>query len=334
MASPSDKLDKAVAKAIGEPEFLTRSQRELAAQPLRIPPGFGMRVLRPEERLACLTAGSDDGESDLLSGLYDKLLVWEAPRKGFLYVISVDVSNGIGLDSSVIDVTRVGTVREPDEQVAQFVTKWVEPDDLAQFIEPIGRLYTGRDQLPAVVAIECNGLGIGTQAQLQKRLGYPNLFIWQTLDARDIGKSFTQRIGWWTTPRSRPIILGRYYHAVKTVDPITGLPDYRINSPHTIRELQTFISPGPLWMAEAAEGAHDDCIMAGAIGVHIAQEMQDMGRETVHDTRKRLNEEAARMTDQRHRLKQPVTAQTTDVTYAEMMGQDDPYDHPTDPHMI
>lgn len=305
---------------------LTKDQREILGLPLRIPPGYGMRVLKLEERQSLMA--EDDHQ-----GLFDRLLVWEPPRKGFLYVISVDVSNGIGLDNSVIEVTRCGTLREGDEQVAQFVSDHVEPDDLAQYIDPIGRLYTGRDGLPALVAIECNGLGLGTQAHLQKHMGYPNLFIWQTLDARDMSKSFTTRYGWWTSQRSRPMILGEYYHAVKTVDPNSGWPDYRINSPHTIRELQSFVSPGPLWMAEAADGAHDDCIMAGAIGVHVAKTLQESYRETVHDARKRLTEESARLADKRRVGEQGFTAQNTDVTYSDLYGQDSLYED-VDPHSI
>lgn len=305
---------------------LTKEQRELLALPLRIPVGYGMRVLPQAERAELLAEEGD-------AGLYDRLLVWEPPRRGHLYVISVDVSNGIGLDNSVIDVTRVGTIREPDEQVAQFVTDHIEPDDLAPIVDPIGRLYTGRDGIPAMVAVECNGLGLGTQATLQKQIGYPNFYIWQTLDSRDPSKAFTQRIGWWTSQRSRPLLINNYYHAIKTIDPNTGWADYRVNSPHTIRELATFISPGPLWMAEAADGGHDDCIMAGAIGVYVAKTLQEVSRETVHEARKRLTEEVARLDDKRKIGAEGFTAQNTDVTYQDLYGGTNLYeDH--DPHAI
>lgn len=307
---------------------LTKEQRDLLAAPIRVPPGFGMRVLSREEKAAALL-------EDAYAGLYDKLLIWEPPRKGFLYVVSVDVSNGRGLDNSVIDVTRVGTIREPDEQVAQFVTCEVEHDELAYFIDPIGRLYQGRDGMPALLAIECNAMGIGTQAELQKHLGYPNFFIWQTLDHVDPGKAYTHRIGWYTTPRSRPIILGRYYKAVKTVDPHTGLPDYRINSPLTQQELQTFVSPTrAIWMAEAAPGAHDDCIMAGAIGVYVAQTLQETFRETVHEARRRLSEESARISEKEKLSGLGISPQTTDISANQLNGIEDDYDLDPHQHMI
>jgi hypothetical protein len=298
----------------------------LAEAPYRVAPGYGMRSLKPADWKA-LQAEPDD------AGLFDRLQVYEPPRKGFLYVVPVDVSSGIGLDRSVIDVIRVATIREPHEQVAQFISDQIDPSDLAYFVDAIGRLYSGRDDLPAEVAVECvPGPGMTTQDTLFKRLGYPNLYIWQVLDSRDPAKAFTTKLGWWTTRQSRPIILQGLHHALKTVDPHTGVPDFRLNSPITRQELRTFISPGPVWMAEAAEGAFDDCVMAAAIGLFVAERKQETTRETIHETRRRLSEESARLTERRRQDKHPITAQTTDVTFAELYGLADPYD--ADPHMI
>jgi hypothetical protein len=302
----------------------------LADVPYRVTPGYGMRSLKPAEWQELIAAPNDEG-------LYDRLLVFEPPRRGHRYVVSADVSSGVGLDRSVVDVTRVGTIKEPDEQVAQFCSDHIDPSDLAFVIDPIGRLYKGVDEMPALVAIECNGLGLSTQDMLQKHIGYSYLYVWQVLDARDLSKSYTQRIGWWTTNRSRPILLETLHHALKTVDPHTGMPDYRLNSPLTIAELRTFTSPGPLWMAEAVDGANDDCIMAAAIGLFVAQTLQHTSRETIHESRRRLSEESARLTERRRQEKNPITAQTTDVTYSELMGQPDPYDDPdweTNPHVF
>lgn len=305
------------ASFTNRPDGLSPEQRALLAQPLRIPPGFGMRVLSADQRIQRMLAITDEPAPT------DVLLVWEAPRtKSHRYVVTVDVSSGTGLDDSVVEVTRVGTVREPDEQVAQFVTNTVDTQEIAYYADAIGRLYSGNDGQFALLAVECNGLGISTQEELIKHVGYPNLFIWQYLDAMP-GKEMTHRYGWWTSPRSRPIMLANYMHALKTVDPHTGLPDYRINSPHTIAQLGDLVSPGPLWMAEAADGAKDDCVMAGAIGVQVARTLAATGRETVHDTRRRLSEEVARVEQKQELLGRKISPQTTDVSYDEIMGRDD-----------
>src|SRR5436190_2079421 len=187
-------------------------------------------------------------------------------------------------------------------------------------------------------AVECGqGPGMTTQDILFKRIGYPNLYIWQVLDNRDLSKSYTTKLGWWTTRQSRPIIIQELYHALKTVDPHSNVPDFRLNSPLTISELRTFISPGPVWMAEAAEGAFDDCVMSAAIGNFVAGRKEQSYRETIHETRRRLSEESARLDARRQQDKHPITPQTTDITYAELMGQPDLYDSPdweTNPHML
>jgi hypothetical protein len=307
------------------PDGLSPDQRALLKQPLRIPAGYGMRVLPANERailLAQENLADDPGPRDVLQ-------VWEPPRKGFLYVVSADISSGLELDNSVLDVTRVGTTREPDEQVAQFVTNTIDETDLAYVIDAVGRFYTGRDQQAALVAIECNGMGLSTQNELTKHIGYTNLYIWQYLDATE-GHEFTNRYGWYTNQRTRPLILQRYVHAIKTVDPATGYPDYRINSPWTLHEMSDFQSPGPLWLAEAVDGAHDDCIMAGAIGVFVSRSLQYNQRESVHDTRRRVNAEVVRA-DRIGELRQSaVTFQSTDASADAMMGREfDEYGEPT-----
>lgn len=299
------------------PDGLSPEQRALLNVPLKIAPGFGMRVLSASERLQQL---ANVGEEVIP---FNVLQIWEPPRsRQHRYVVSVDVSSGEGLDDSVIDVTRVGTVRECDEQVAQFVTGTVDTSDLAYYADAIGRLYTGSDGQWALLAVECTGLGISTQQELIKHIGYTNLFIWEYFDAMP-GREQTTRYGWWTTSRSRPIMLANYMHALKTVDPHSGLPDYRINSPYTIAQLADLVSPGPLWMAEAADGAKDDGIMAGAIGVQVARMLGTTGRETIHDTRRRLSEEVHRANVKRDLTDRQISPQTTDISYDACMGRDE-----------
>lgn len=250
--------------------------------------------------------------------LFDCLLVWELPRKQHLYVVSVDVGDGIGKDRSVVDVTRMGTLKEPDEQVAQFVSAWTDPMDLAVVTDAIGRLYTGADGQEALCAIECNNHGYTTQNELQRHLGYTNFFIWQVMDAIDVEHSYMKRIGWVTTQRTRPMILARYLKKVKTVDK-RGVPDYRINSPHTIQELRSFRTVDGIRDAEADPtdpNAHDDCIMTGAIGLQVIALQQYETEEPLDMARRRLTEERARQ--ERVAAGSKRDFQNTDCTVDEM----------------
>lgn len=314
---------------------LSPAQQQISAhvlkESIRIPPGHGLKSLPPLERAKRLT---NEALGEAVAPL-NTLLVWEPPRKGFLYVISADVSSGLELDNSVLDVTRVGTTREGDEQVAQFVTNTIDETDFAHVLDAVGRFYTGKDGQAALVAIECNGMGLATQNELQKHIGYTNLYIWQYLDAIE-GHQFTTKYGWYTNQRTRPLILQAYMHAVKTVDPATGYPDYRVNSPHTMHEMADFQSPGPLWMAEAIDGAHDDCILAGAIGVFVARTLQmTQAGETIHETRRRVNQEVLRAEKVTTLRNQQVSFQSTDTSFDSMMGREftedgDPVGNPYD----
>lgn len=279
---------------------------------LIVPRGWGFRVLPPNERRGL----------DSLRDLFDHLLVWEPPRRGKRYVLSVDVSDGVGQDRSVGDITRVADFTDGDEQVAQFVTDSVDPIDLASYLDVIGRYYRGADNLSALCAIEVNGHGLTTQAELQKRLGYDNFFIFQRENMVDVEKRFSNAIGWQTTRFTRPLIMTRYIKRLKSFDLNSGMPDYRVNSPFTIQELRTLRRPpgGSLGDSEADPNdpnAKDDAIMAGAIGVHVAQTLHYEEGESMDQVRCRLTEER-----RRRELHQTATGQTLDYFNTDLSAEE------------
>jgi hypothetical protein len=259
---------------------------------LQIPAGYGFHKLHPTEL----------AEQPSMDGL---LQIWEHPRtRGERrYVVSVDVADGIGLDRSVIDVTRVGTVEEPEEQVAQYLSRYIIPYDLAFVIFSIGNLYTDHDHYQARVAIETNNHGSSTQENLQLHLGYSHFFRWEYIDSADARKRFSNKIGWQTNSQTRPTILDHYYRALTQLDPVTGLPDYVVNSPFTMDEWRDFrTETGRLADAEAARGAHDDCIMAGAIGHYVCWKWLGGELEPISERRHRKYERLAAEALAQHRL--------------------------------
>lgn len=286
---------------------------QVAREVLSIPPGYGMRLLGSDQRRAAIAMPDDEG-------LLDMLQVYEPPRRGKRYVIGVDVSSGVGSDRSVVDITRVGDLESGEEQVAQYVTFSTEPTDLAYIIDPVGRFYQSvSDKQPAMVAIECNGFGLGVQSELLRHIGYTNLFIWQHEEAIREESKFSRAYGWYTSARSRALILQRYFRGIKSMDPHTGIADYRINSPFTIRELADFKTPGALWDGEG--DPYDDCIMAGAISVHVAQTLQFEQREPLSETRRRRHEEAARAERAGMLLGENISFQNMDVSVEELEEQ-------------
>lgn len=259
---------------------------------IEIPPGYGIRPLSKD-----IWGGTDftDPRSCEVA-LMDKLLIWEPPRPHHHYIVGVDVSDGLGMDRSVIDVMRAPTISEPAEQVAQFVTEKIEPVALAYVIDPIGRFYRDDDENEALLAIETNNHGLGTQAELQGHLGYSNFYVWQKFDIRNPARRFSSSFGWSTNRRTRPMMIDFFRNALENVDQLTGTGDVILNSPFTISELRDFQAPAgmPAFMAEAAPGAHDDCLFAAMIALYVCHIERFTEDEPINEKRRRLNEQKLR----------------------------------------
>lgn len=254
---------------------------KLGHEAFPIPAGYGFRRLTPTELRA-------------LPNLRATVLaIYEYPRvRGKRrYDMAVDVADGLGSDYSVIDVIRQPTIEEPAEQVAQFVSNSLPPTQLAHVCDAIGRLYADEDGIEACAAIECNNHGLSVQDTLQLHLGYTHFYVWEYADSASPDRRFSTRIGWLTTERTRPLLLDKFYEATTTIDPISGVPDFRIHSPVTRGELRHFLVPDEagarLGDARAAPGQFDDAVIAGAIGYYVAYRHAGGETEPIAERRRR-----------------------------------------------
>jgi hypothetical protein len=250
-----------------------------------LPAGFGFKRLSLPE----LRARAD---------AFGTLQVFERPRSRGprRYVVGADVGDGIGKDRSVAAVHRMGTIEEPEEQVALYVADQVTPQAFAFVLDAIGRLYTDDDRYQALMAIECNNHGLSTQDTLQLHSGYSNLYRWEYLDAADPKSRYSTKAGWVTTQRTRPMLLDKLYHALTTTDPITHQTELLVHAQQLLDELADFQTEGALWEAEAARGAHDDVVMATAIAHYVAWRLQGGEQEPLSERRTRRHaEQAARI---------------------------------------
>jgi hypothetical protein len=250
---------------------------KLAHELYPVPPGYGFRRLTPDQL------------RELPSLRHSVLAIWEYPRVrgSFRYVMSADVADGLGQDYSVVDVVRLPTIEEPAEQVAQYVSNQVDTKALAFICDAIGRFYDDADQIEALAAIETNNHGLSTQDTLQLHLGYAHFYVWEYADSASPDRRYSTKIGWVTTPRTRPLLISSFYAAVTTFDPITHQPDFILNSPTTRGELRHFITQGTIGDAEAARGQHDDGVMAGAIGYYVAWRLAGGESEPIAERRRR-----------------------------------------------
>lgn len=250
--------------------------------PLILPSGYGFRQLRP-------------GELTERGSILDLCSIWEAPRtRGRRrYVMGADVSDGLGADRSVIEVIREATIEEPAEQVAEYASDAILPAGLAYILQALGEYYRDEDGVEAMAAIETNSHGLTTQDTLQLHLGYGHFYTWEYLDAADASRRYSTKIGWYTTPRTRPALLSKLRDAITTLDPITSLPDLITHSPYLHEEFKDFQTAGDLWEARAARGAWDDRVMALAIGYYVSFRKQAGELEPIDERRRRRSEQEA-----------------------------------------
>lgn len=220
-----------------------------------------------DKRLRNVSVG-DWLRSDDPSKAEGKLIIWEQPQRGFLYVVGVDASYGIdGGDPACVQVLRVGNKWLPDEQVAEY---WgmISPMDLCTPVELVGKIYTDKiDGMPAKLAIEVNPGAPGgtTQAELLKR-GYPNFYRWRS--PRVAGGPMDMRVGWETNMSTRNQLVDRGVDAVKKRELI-------INSPFFVDEMDSFTTTytqAGSRKVEHAPGYHDDRIFALFIAFYVSHE--------------------------------------------------------------
>lgn len=175
-----------------------------------------------------------------------RMLVWLPPNAVGQYIIAVDTSGG-GSEGDYACVQVID--RAMGLQCAELHGHF-PPFELARRVAALGRNYGN-----ALVAVERNNHGYGVLAHLKDR-HYENLF-------EQGGQE-----GWLTSVVTRPAMIENLA--------ATLIAEPRLfHSPRLLGELRTFVRHADGHGA-AAEGAHDDCVMAMAIALAVRRE--DAGR--------------------------------------------------------
>lgn len=208
-----------------------------------------------------------------------RLLVYEQPRDGFEYILGVDVAEGVGQDRSVVQVLRLGTRYEPDEQVGEWASDWHTTNQLVKVIETIGWFYRSAD-LPALAVIEITGPGMDVCSDLAGR-NYPNIYERQVWDHAE--DTYAHKIGWSTNRTTRPRLISKGIHAFSQQDLL-------VNSPHCLDEMQDFSGDPLKAKTQAKAGRHDDRIMALLIGYHGGHDQEWLAGEDIADERRKFRQ--------------------------------------------
>ncbi len=174
--------------------------------------------------------------------------IYLEPKKSHRYVIGGDTASE-GADfftAQVIDC-------ETGEQVAVLKNKFDE-DLYAKQMYCLGMYYN-----EALIAIECNFSSYPIRELM--RLKYKRQYVREKED--DFGKKSSKSYGFRTTSRTRPLIIANLVRISREEIEL-------INDEETLLEMLCFVrnSQG---RAEAKAGAHDDLVMALAIGFYVKE---------------------------------------------------------------
>ena len=177
-----------------------------------------------------------------------RLMIWFPPNQGpqWQYIVGVDTAGG----GSEGDYSCAQVIERRSGLQCAELHGHFPPYELARRVAELGHVYGN-----ALVAVERNNHGHGVLAHL-KTLEYDNIFVQNGQE------------GWLTSVVTRPAMIENLA-AILVEEPEL------FHSPRLLAEMKTFVRHGDGHGA-AAEGAHDDCVMAIAIALGVRRE--DAGR--------------------------------------------------------
>ena len=199
------------------------------------------------------------GESSLDDELFDKLsskcsepkfifdegkyLLWEEPNENAIYIASVDTSEGLGKDASVIqilDYTDLTNIK----QVAVYHNNQISPYNFTEKVYEILQHWGN-----PLVCIERNNSGGQIADNLRNVYDYENIVSWGSSVA---GRSKNQLgIISHTNTKYKAVTNMRYW--------VNELNSVAINDIRTVKELKNYVkAPNGTWNAK--KGHHDDLV--------------------------------------------------------------------------
>tara|TARA_R110000737_G_scaffold173353_1_gene198818 strand:+ start:189 stop:1937 length:1749 start_codon:yes stop_codon:yes gene_type:complete len=201
--------------------------------------------------------------------------IWEEPDDTKLYVAGVDISEGVGVDASVIQILDITDLRDI-KQVAVYRNNTIPPLEFTNRVYKILRNWGS-----PLALIERNNCGAQVVDRLATDLGYEKIVSYGNANAhrRNVMRGMIAH----TNTKYKGVLNMRYFmNEVRTV---------HINEEETVMELRNFVRyPNGTWKARA--GFHDDRVMAILYSLFILEkeiterffeivEEDDMGKPVV-----------------------------------------------------
>lgn len=200
--------------------------------------------------------------------------IWDFPYIGGQYVCFADVGQTSDYCSATV-------VDKKDWKIVATFHARINSHSYGAELVKLGTYYN-----TALVAIEANNMG---QSTVDKAIDmkYANLYMRQTLDKKT--KKTTEVVGWLTTSKTKPVMIGHLQDLVRT-KPVEGM----IPDTETLGEMGTYIKKEDGSMG-SSEGCFDDRVIstAGAyyvLKLHPFTTPQGTRKHTTHDRVKKYRD--------------------------------------------
>jgi len=196
--------------------------------------------------------------------------MWEAPKDGEKYVMSIDAAEGnADSDFQCADIYRA-TRKTEIRQVAQLHMRQLRPGEFALQCGCMANIFGN-----CLVIVEVNSTAGGIV--IDRLRNYTN--IYKRLRQGKTNEDETEQLGWYTSPGVKGSILENLYRTLSQY----GQANCPFRSRKTIRELmgfQEYIKRSRetklarvIW--KSSGGGHDDTVMAAAIAFRIIIHQND-----------------------------------------------------------
>jgi hypothetical protein len=180
--------------------------------------------------------------------------IWEEPDASRLYVAGVDISEGVGIDASVIqifDITDLKAIR----QVAVYHNRLIPPLEFANKLYSILRNWGS-----PLALIERNNCGAQVVDRLAFDMGYEKVVSY----GAKVANRTTPQMGMiaHTNTKYKGVINMRYFlNEIKVVE---------FRDKETLKEFKDFVRyPNGIWKAKS--GSHDDRVMSCLYALYILE---------------------------------------------------------------
>lgn len=203
----------------------------------------------------------DNKTPELLSYELGQFMIWEYPKPGSVYKCGGDIA--LGIEGGDYSAAVVYCVPEDITLPIRQVARWrghMPPTEFARVMAAIGYLYNTAELAP-----ECNKITT-VASDISKVLNYPRWYRWIREDK--IKNAISSYVGWLTTPRNKPELIGRFRDALIAWTVI-------VRCDEDIDEMYDFVEveEGTERFA-AIQGSQDDTTMSHLITYYVSTQLR------------------------------------------------------------